>query len=71
MFIIKYYYFKKGENTKNKKNSEKLKKVEKIKKDKIIASSLPEEIVGVDKNMDIVKLLKKEMNKYDTNRNNG
>lgn len=45
--------------------------VEKLKGNIVLASSLPEEIVGVDKNTDIVKLLKKEMNNYDTNRNNG
>ena len=45
--------------------------VEKLKGNIVLASSLPEEIVGVDKNIDIVKLLKKEMNNYDTNRNNG
>lgn len=45
--------------------------VERLKGDSVLASSLPEEIVGVDKNTDIVKLLKKEMNNYETNRNNG
>ena len=45
--------------------------VEKLKGDIVLASSLPEEIVGVSKDTDIVKLLKKEMNNYETNRNNG
>lgn len=45
--------------------------VERLSGSSVLASSLPEEIVGVDKNIDIVKLLKKEMNIYDTNRNNG
>ena len=45
--------------------------VERLKGDIVLASSLPEEIVGVSKDTDIVKLLKKEMNNYETNRNNG
>lgn len=45
--------------------------VEKLKGDIVLASSLPEEIVGVSNDTDIVKLLKKEMNNYETNRNNG
>ena len=47
--------------------------VESLKGDTILASSLPEKIIGVDKSIDIVKLLKKEMNNYEksANWNNG
>lgn len=47
--------------------------VESLKGSSVLASSLPEEIIGVNKSFDIVKLLKKEMNNYEknTNWNNG
>ncbi len=45
------------------------KEIESLKGSSVLARELPEEIVGVDKNTDVVKMLKKEMIKYEKNSN--